>query len=151
MVLIRGFGFGMVFFSFILIGLIGLALLFSSGSNRKVSGFLLFLPFLTTRFFGFVLLIPGIRKLALWFLSLKMMGWIQKRAQKFEGSSSGQGFGFKVYSSNPQAEEILRQFANRTRQNGPGQGPIQDVHGHERDVTPRGLSGGENSGEGDKK
>ncbi len=142
--LIHHFGLGPVFFWSLLVSFAGFFLMYSPYGIRKLAGVFLFLPFVTTRCLGILLLIPGVRQLFLWIFNMKAMGWAQKRAQNIfqQGPSSGfgrSGFDFRVFTNDPQTEQFFKDFVNRARQTSAEQGPIYDIQGQERDVTPKSL------------
>ena len=138
------FGFWNVFWISFFITVGGLTLLGSPSGFRKIAGFLILLPFLTTRFLGFLLLMPGIRQIFLWILSLKAMRWVQKRVQVMQSGANSSPFGprfdFRVFSTDPASAEFFKDFINKSGQNSFEQGPMRDVQGQERDVTPKAIS-----------
>jgi hypothetical protein len=138
------FGFWNVFWISFFITVWGMALLGSPSGFRKIAGFLFVLPFLTTRFLGFILLIPGLRQVFLWILSLKFMKWLQTKVKVMQAGPSSSTFGdyfrFKVFSSDPASAEFFKDFINKAGQKSFEQGPMRDVQGQERDVSPHLIS-----------
>lgn len=137
------FGFWNVFWASFFITVWGMALLGSHLGLRKIAGLLIFLPFLTTRFLGTLLMIPGLRQLFLWILSLKAMSWLQKRVRVMQSqgkeSPFGPRFDFRIFTADPASQEFFKDFINKAGQRSYDQGPIYDVQGQERDVTPKSI------------